>query len=574
MRTLESILITLAAFGVTTAAAWGELSMGCDCNNYSEHTLTVDGVFKKGHVAGKMTAAQCRAACDALPNCVAVEMGDAVKDGVQSHHCFLLNGCSKGYNQNFLGVWLVQHKGTTPGDATCDITTTPETTTTTITTTPETTTTTITTTPETTTTTITTTIVTTTPETTPTTPDPTPTCTAASGARTCTCSAGLHGDDTLTDGEDFRGCFANPSGAASWTIKMRDNADGDDNADTTDAIQFDETAQMLKVHFEKSGGRDHEVRLFKGDCSTQTSDGLLSAHAADTQLAGVGVDTNNEYLDVGVRTDLAKIEGSEYLNAAGKVHFCVRVDLKLGDESVNFLEVELVIDVSVTADIVQLAVGVERAGRVIFNPPIIFPITSTYKLDACQCASAGALGANDRCAAADGKTAVAITGTKLTQRDLLSLCISTQTDAVEIEQIEQLQLAQGSGTDEKTFDVISAGGAVHQLAEYERDQVHIQRVKAQLLSKFFESSSSNTDITVTGKAAVRLKSSSRRRLANVVIKRRMLRQLEDGQEAESTFTMTVQLADPDTHVHDSESSSASMTLMSAIPLVAAAAFAL
>merc|ERR1739848_59821 len=132
--------------------------------------------------------------------------------------------------------------------------------------------------------------------------------------------------------------------------------------------------------------------------------------------------------------------------------------------------------------------------------------------------------------------------------------------------------------DEETFDVIGVGGAVHALAAYtgaDKAQGHIQRVKTALLSKFFESHS-NADVTVTGKAAIRLKSSSRRHLANVVIKRRMLRQLEDGQqgqEAESTFTMTVELADVH-HVTDVESSSASSALMSAIPLVAAAAFAL
>ena len=196
-------------------------------------------------------------------------------------------------------------------------------------------------------------------------------------------------------------------------------------------------------------------------------------------------------------------------------------------------------------------------------------------------AGTGGLVPNARCTATDAKhTAVALTSPpKLTQKDLLTLCISTQTDDVEIEEILTLQLeqTQSSGIT-KTLSVIAKDSGLNiNYASYDgadKKKGHIHRVRTKVPNGFFSISGSTAmnqpDIRVSGTARVVFKSDGRRRLATVYI-RRARRSLDQAEE-KGKFSIDVQVqTDVQTQVQTDVQVDASPTLFVAMPLVTAAA---
>ena len=390
------------------------------------------------------------------------------------------------------------------------------------------------------------------------------TCTKPFGnARTCTCGNGFHGADTLEAREAFRGCFANPTGINAWVIKMK----------SSNPLNYDKAASKITFAFEKSGGRAHEVQLFKGDCTTKVSGAdLLAIPRANVQVAGVSTDDKNEYLEVKVNVDLNKLASSKYLNnAKDKVELCVRVDIKTATASVNFIETKLVMVVDLTAIIQDAVVQIKRGPVVVYDSG---KISKTYKLNACQCGVVTLATATSRCVAAAGKTVVATTAA-LTQSDLLGICISTEDDRVQIEQITSLTLTQGSGNNKKTFTVLANGAVARSdLSEYtgtDKNLGHIQRASTRILTGFFDTAGT-PQITVSGTAKIKFKA-SRRRLRSLQDVTTTRSSSSTAPDEERPFSFKLNLDSKDTSV-DAVSAAIARTLVGAMPLVAAAAFTL
>ena len=391
------------------------------------------------------------------------------------------------------------------------------------------------------------------------------------GVRTCYCPAGYHGTATLISNTAFNGCYPNPTRLEDWIVKVRQDVDnnGVPFATTKNAVAYDDITKKVTVKFEKSGGRTHELRLFKGDCtSPMPENGLLKIAPTNGRLAGVNTkNTKNEFLDVIIDVDLAKIENSVlFQKATSEANFCVRVDLKDDDIGVNFVETKVILQVRMVGSIQDVSVQLKRA-----KVETLLPATVNHviKLDACQCDAASDLDPNARCTKrTSSDITVAKTLPPLTQSDILSLCISTQTNVVEIEKIEKLQLTQASSG--ITFSMI-ADSRVNSLTSYngaDQEKGHIQRVKTRIPSLFFTSVNPRETI-VTGTTTVVAKT-GRRLLINIVIEHSF---------SEGIFSMIVELREDDgkNRVHSENETvhaNDALSLVVSISLVAVAGLAL
>jgi cbb3-type cytochrome oxidase subunit 3 len=355
----------------------------------------------------------------------------------------------------------------------------------------------------------------------------------------------MHGSTTLVGDASFGGCHISPTSIDAWVIKL---------SDEDDAVVYDEISKKIIVMFEKSGGRTHQLSLFKVDCTTEVPDNdLLKLVSANGQLAGVNIDDlENEFLHMEIDVDLTKMESTSLRDttaATGKVDFCVRADLKDGpganSHGVNFIRARMTMEVNIVASIQEVAVKLESTDTDISMGPDD-ALTHVIELDACQC-GIDALEPNDRCVESEAahRDVSIDSPPKLTPSDRLILCISTQTDVVEIHEINNLKLTQpsDSGGDSTTFDVIE-DSIVSGLASYDsldKQTGHIHRVRTNLVNTFFKNTGSGTidqtDVTVSGTAKVLFKPSRRLALANVVIKR----SLQEQQEREGRFSMTIAL---------------------------------
>ena len=265
--------------------------------------------------------------------------------------------------------------------------------------------------------------------------------------------------------------------------------------------------------------------------------------------------------------DLTNVTGSVLLDkATSTINFCVRVKL----DNVNFVKAKIRMTVEVVANIQKVSVKLQSTEANVINGN---PITHMVRLDACRCDGTGVLVPNARCTATDPKhTSVALTSPpKLTQKDLLTLCISTQTDDVEIEEIHTLQLeqTQSSGIT-KTLSVIAKDSGLNiNYASYDgadKKKGHIHRVRTKVPNSFFAISGSGAmnqpDIRVSGTARVVFKSDGRRRLATVYIRR--ARRAQDEVERKGKFSMDVQVQRDD---GDDVEVNASPTFFVSMPLV-------
>ena len=375
----------------------------------------------------------------------------------------------------------------------------------------------------------------------------------------------------------------NPTTIEDFVIEMRRDVvtsgkkKGKLLTSTENAVVYDALTKKITVKFEKSGGRAHTVSLLKSDCTSPVpqSDDLLKLTPKNGQPAGVNLrNTKHEFLDVGLGVDLTNVTGSVLLDkATSTINFCVEVNL----DTVNFIKAKIRMTVEVVANMQQVSVKLQSTEASVVHPEQ--NIRHDVDLDLCRCAGTGVLPANARCTATDAKhTLVGLqSAPKLTQKDLLNLCISTQTDDVEIEEILTLKLEQTQSSGITTsFPVIAKDSGVDiKYASYggeDKKKGHIHRVRTNVPSIFFPISGSGAmnqpDIRVSGTAKVVFKSDGRRRLATVYIRRARRAQDEVEKEGKGKFDMNVQAQRDDS---DDVAVNASPALLVSMPPVIAAA---
>merc|ERR1712038_1191853 len=178
------------------------------------------------------------------------------------------------------------------------------------------------------------------------------------------------------------------------------------------------------------------------------------------------------------------------------------------------MEVQLMMAIDLTATIEEAIISIRTADVLVY---VNERLTNTYPLDACQCSATTTVGDNNRCIKPSGTNSITAvtTSNKLTQSDILGICVSNRADqkeTIKIVKILTLTMTQGSNT----LDVIkSDGNTVNVLSEYaavdKKDHVH--RAKTRITSKFFTVAAGATNpapIKVTGTANIVFKTGGRR----------------------------------------------------------------
>jgi len=345
-------------------------------------------------------------------------------------------------------------------------------------------------------------------------------------------------------------------------------------------IEYDSTAKKLSVNFQKSGGRRHKVTLYKHDCkNTVSGTELLSVGASVSDGKGTVSSQKVEYFSVPITADLNKLATSAFLNTdKTKVEFCIKVELlqsATDDRSVNFMEVQMKMTIDLTATIEQAIVNIKKGEIVVYEDDL----AHTYKLDACQCSATTTVGDNNRCIKPSGTNSITAvtTSNKLTQSDILGICVSNQADQAErIKIVKILTLTMTQGTN--TLDVIKDDGStVNVLSEYvtadKKDHVH--RAKTRITSEFFTVAAGETNpptIKVTGTADIVFKTGGGRRLRE---NGRSLQSEEQPVEKEPVgkFSFDINLS-PDSDGAPVDDVSAAIAQLLGVPLATAVAFAL
>jgi len=282
-----------------------------------------------------------------------------------------------------------------------------------------------------------------------------------------------------------------------------------------------------------------------------------------------------EYFSVPITADLSKLSTSAFLSTdKTKVEFCIKVELLASatdDTSINFMEVQMKMTIDLTASIQDAIVNIKRDDIVVYDHE---KIANNYNLDACQCSATTTVGVNDRCIKPSGTNSITAVKTtdRLTQSDILGICVSNQAaqaETIKIVKITSLKMTQGTNT----FDVIKDDGStVNVLSEYvdvdKKDHVH--RAQTRITSKFFTVAAGATnpaDIKVTGTANIVFKSGGRRLAENG-------RSLQSEEQSVGKFSFNINLDNTESDGTSVDDVSAAIAQLLGVPLAAAAAFTL
>ena len=316
---------------------------------------------------------------------------------------------------------------------------------------------------------------------------------------------------------------AAPSTSLSPTFTIDvDRFDWDIERDGLAEIAFsDESDTEIKLRYNISI-RDSVVRAFEIDCFTPVPDTVAALKTKRTIKSP-------KHADLEVDIDFAQNNVTSYPGVwtdvdvgIGLIQMCVRVDLVFGGggtpTSVTFHEQKLYINIGLLKgfEVTNIDLDRDAAGNETGSVDV------DYNITACHCTGNG--------------TCI---NTVLSQGSDVYICIETTADNLEIADVRELTMDQGSGT-VVTYPIV--GGIEDPLTLTTIDG-KTAIVRYQIISAFFQDENPD-DIVVSGAVLLAfLDDNGRRLLRNHVVVHRQLDELEKA-EGDFALSLMVQSANP------------------------------